>query len=100
MIERSSAVRLLRALQRLLPEASFGILSERPWHSLTFSGHQMCISARLNGPPAENVQRFTKGLPNHEFCLPGQLVADIAVTERCFVAGEHSLMIEALVLDD
>lgn len=59
----------------------------------------MCISVRIDGPSAENVRRFVQGLPDHEFCLPGQLVADVAVTETCFVAGGHALMIEALVLD-
>lgn len=92
---------LLRALRQLLPEAALSVIHERPWHSLTFSGAQVCVSAILQrGFDAEFVNRFEQALPEYEFNLRGQLVADIAVIEM--VAGENPvrLMIDALLLDD
>lgn len=100
MSRHFKAGRLLRALQPMLPEASFRIIHERPWHSLTFAGTQICISVQFAGVPADSVEHFMQRLPDHEFDLSGQLVADIAVTEACLVTGEQSLVIHALVLDD
>lgn len=100
MRRHSNAGRLLRALQPMLPEASFRIIQERPWHSLTFAGTQICISAMLVEASAENVQHFMQYLPEHEFNLSGTLVADIAVTKTCWDTGQQSIVIDALVLDD
>jgi len=100
MSRHSKAVQLLRALQRMLPDANFRVIHERPWHSLTFTGTQICLSALLVDTSAEHTQLFMHHLPDHEFDLSGQLVADIAVTETCFAAGQNSLVIDALLLDD
>ena len=100
MSRHSNASRLLRALQPMLPEASFRIIHERPWHSLTFAGTQICISVLVADSSMENAQHFMQYLPDHEFNLSGTLVADIAVTETCCDTGQQGLVIDALVLDD
>ena len=100
MSRHSKAGRLLRALGTMLPQATFRIIHEKPWHSLTFAGTQICICARLNDAWGEAVHQFVQDLPDYEFDLSSQLLADIAVTEKCFAAGQHSLVIDALVLED
>ncbi len=90
----------MRALVALMPTATFSVLHERPWHSLSFAGHQICVSmcmARGIGLAAEG---FARSLPDHEFNLPRQLVADVAVTEICIDDGKVTLTIDALLLDD
>lgn len=99
MSRHSKAGQLLRALQLMLPEATLRIVQETPWHSLTFAGTQICICAGLQDARGENAQQFAKDLPDHEFELSSQLVADIAVTEARFDTGQHSLVIDALILD-
>jgi hypothetical protein len=91
----------MRALRQLLPQATLSVIHERPWHSLTFSGSQICISAILHtGYNAEFVTRIAQILPEHEFELSGQLVADIAVIEMASGENPGRLMIDALLLDD
>jgi hypothetical protein len=98
---RNKAEGLLRALRAILPGAEISVICERPWHSLTFSGVQICCSVILQvGHGAGKAATFTRDLPEHEFDLPGQLVADIAVVDGAPAAAGHRLMIDALVLDD
>lgn len=91
---------LVRALNALIPKASIAILHERPWYSLTFCGAQICISVAL--PETSKAQRsaITQLLENHEFSLPSQLVADIAVTETAILDGTYRLIVDTLLLDD
>jgi hypothetical protein len=91
---------LLRALRQLLPEASLSVIHERAWYSLTFSGVHLYISLILTAEHhADLAIRFAEELPEHEFNLYRQLVADIAVIQ--WVAGKNQsrLMIDALLLD-
>lgn len=79
---RTTADRLREALLTLA-EAKGVILSheETPWASITFSGarHEMMID--FSGPDAVAAgERFIAALPDHEFAIPGQLVADAAVS--------------------
>ena len=92
---------IVRALQQLLPAATLSLIHERPWHSLTFSGVQVCISLVLPGVRhADIAARFADELPEYEFNLRGQLVADIAVLETVVSESQRRLMIDALLLDD
>ena len=91
---------LVRALQALMPEASIAILHERPWHSLTFSGAQICLSVALPITAAEQRSAFAQLLEDHEFSLPSQFVADIAITEAAILGGQYRLIIHALLLED
>lgn len=100
MTDQSSSRGLVRALQALLPQASITILHERPWHSLTFSGAQICLSVALPITAAEQRSAVAQLLEDHEFSLPSQLVADIAITETAIFDGQYRLIIDALLLED
>ncbi len=97
---RSLARSLVRALHALMPQASISILHERPWHSLTFSGAQICLSVALPVTAAEPPSAVAQLLEDHEFSLPSQLVADIAITETAIFDGQYRLIIDALLLED
>ncbi|HQS12922.1 MAG: hypothetical protein B7Y62_05165 [Sphingomonadales bacterium 35-56-22] len=97
---RSLARSLVRALQALLPQARIAILHERPWHSLTFNGAQICLSVALPITAAEQRSAVAQLLEDHEFSLPSQLVADIAITETAIFDGQYRLIIDALLLED
>ena len=97
---RSLARSLVRALQALMPQASITILHERPWHSLTFGGAQICLSVALPVTAAEQRSAVAQLLEDHEFSLPSQLVADIAITETAIFDGQYRLIIDALLLED
>jgi hypothetical protein len=83
-----------------MPQASITILHERPWHSLTFSGAQICLSVALPVTAAEQRSAVAQLLGDHEFSLPSQLVADIAITETAIFDGQYRLIIDALLLED
>ena len=88
------------ALRAMFPAADISILHERPWHSLTFSGAQICLSVALPITAAEQRSAFAQLLEDHEFSLSSQLVADIAITETAILGGQYRLIIDALVLED
>jgi len=100
MTRKTPSRSLVRALQALTPQASITILHERPWHSLTFSGAQICLSVALPITAAEQRSAFAQLLEDHEFSLPSQLVADIAITEAAILGGQYRLIIDALLLED
>lgn len=53
---------------------------ERPWASITFSGSKHEITWGFAGEEAmERGETLIANLPEHEFSIPGQLVADAAV---------------------
>lgn len=95
---------LINALRTLIPAANIRILHERPWHSLTFSGTQICLSVQWqDGTWHGNVEALSQLLTEHEFELPRQIVADIAVTsavtEAVMAQGTKCLSIDVLLLD-
>ncbi|MFA6219541.1 MAG: hypothetical protein WC692_07150 [Erythrobacter sp.] len=62
--------------------------SETPWASITFAGARHRLALVFAGEEAvEAGERFIAALPEHEFTIPGQLVADASVTE-----AEHRLL--------
>jgi hypothetical protein len=78
--------------------------SERPWASVTFSGSRHRVRLAFFGAEAVAAgEALIEALPEHEFAIPGQLVADAAV-----VAVEHTALpqprleveAELLLLDD
>lgn len=91
---------LILALRTLAPHATVTILQERAWYSLTFVGHQICLAIRIESDGPAIVQWLTDCLPDHEFNLPGQMVADIAVTDISIDAGITQVIVDALLLDD
>lgn len=95
---RSAA--FLQRLRQLHPDAELSVIHEHPWHSLTFSGAQLCISANLcDEHHADTATRIAKLLPEYDFDLKRQLVADIAVTDVISNATQSCLTINALLLD-
>ncbi|ANY20319.1 hypothetical protein A6F68_01809 [Tsuneonella dongtanensis] len=61
--------------------------SERPWASVTFEGARHAFDLAFSGPQAVAAgESFIDGLPDHEFAIPGQLVAEATVT-----AVDHTL---------
>lgn len=60
--------------------------SERAWASVTFAGTRHSVVIAFTGAEAvEAGEMFLALLPEHEFAIPGQLVADAAV-----VRADHS----------
>ena len=100
MSGRMRAGAFLRALRLLVPEADLNIIHERPWHSLTFGGTQICISVTITTAETPGGLPLSAMLAEHEFSLPRQIVADIAVTQAVVADGAYCLIIDALLLDD
>ena len=78
--------------------------AERGWASVTFSGTRHTVLLAFTGAAAMAAgERFIDALPDHEFTLTRQLVADAAV-----ISAEHTLLpeprlqveVELLLLDD
>ena len=62
--------------------------SERAWASITFAGTRHRLALLFAGPEAVAAgEQFIACLPEHEFAIPGQLVADAGIVEV-----EHRLM--------
>lgn len=56
--------------------------SQRAWASITFSGTRHSLALLFCGEDAVNAgEIFVATLDEHEFRIPGQLVADAAITE-------------------
>jgi hypothetical protein len=102
-----AALGLLRALI-----ARTGIPRERvllsecrstDWQSLTFEGERHEIRLRILGPDsATATERLLDGLAEAEFAIPGQIVADIAVTgaAQTHADGGIELGLEALTISE
>ena len=56
--------------------------TEKAWASITFAGTRHSLSLLFAGEHAvEAGERFVAALPDHEFTIPGQLVADAGIVE-------------------
>ena len=87
--QRSTADRLREALMTLGDHRGQVIThTEKAWASITFSGARHTLALLFAGDEAvEAGERFIAALPDHEFAILGQLVADAAITE-----AEHRLL--------
>jgi hypothetical protein len=78
--------------------------SERPWASVTFSGTRHRLTFVFNSEEAVAAgEDFIAGLPEHEFAIPGQLVADAAVVrvDHCALPTlKLTVEAELLLLDE
>ena len=80
---RRQATDLLRKALLELARGEATILghSEKSWASITFAGARHRIELEFEGAEAVAAgELFIAFLPEHEFAIPGQLVADAAVT--------------------
>ncbi|OYW46555.1 MAG: hypothetical protein B7Z08_07110 [Sphingomonadales bacterium 32-68-7] len=85
---REALVALARGHARILSHA------EKSWASITFAGTRHRLELAFEGDVAVAAgERLIALLPEHEFALPGQLVADAAVT-----AVDHRLLPEPRLL--
>ena len=102
---RTPWLQLLSALLELgQGQAELVRHSERSWASVTFSGTRHSVVLAFTGEEAVAAgEALIDGLPDHEFSIPGQLVADAAV-----VRVDHSALpqprleveVEVLMLDE
>ncbi len=94
---RHPSIRLLDAVLRLAGEHGELVShAERPWASATFSGTRHTITLLFSGVDgAAAGEEFLASLPEHEFTIPGQLVADAAVSEVTHV----TLPVERMVVE-
>ncbi len=78
--------------------------SERPWASVTFAGTRHSITLAFTGAEAIAAgERFIAALPEHEFTIPRQLVADaavVAVTHELLPEPKLTVDVELLLLED
>ena len=93
--------RLVRLLLAFAGDARLESGSRRPWASATFVGatHRLCLA--VAGRNAfRNAVELADRLPEVEFHIPGQIVADIQATN---VEGDEEsarLYVEALTIED
>lgn len=102
---RSTTDRLREALLALAEQRGEVLVHrEKPWASITFAGTRHTLSLRFAGPEAVAAgERFVAALPEHEFAIPGQLVADATVSEVEHRPLPEQLLVvtcELLLLED
>ena len=77
---------------------------ESPWASVTFSGSRHRMALRFTGWAAvEAGERLIDALPDHEFAIPGQLVADAVIAQVSMEALPQPVLeveVELLLLED
>ena len=97
---KSLADRVTEAVFKLTKgKASVLSHNETPWASITFSGTRHTIVLDFKGAQAVEVgEEFVADLPEHEFSIPGQLVAEATVTEVDHRFGEDERLIVTAVL--
>lgn len=77
--------------------------SEKSWASITFAGARHAVELVFDSAVAvEAGECFIAFLPEHEFTIPGQLVADAAIVEVESVTDPERLTVrcELLLLED
>jgi hypothetical protein len=87
---------LTNALLKIATPAEIPESRERPWASVTFTGARHWVSLSVGPARADAVAAM---LPDHEFDLPGHLVADIAVTGTRVDGDRTVIEIEALTVE-
>ncbi|WP_237449638.1 hypothetical protein [Novosphingobium silvae] len=102
---RGPWLRLLsQALELAGPDAEFLRHSECPWSSATFSGTRHRILVAFNGEHAlSSGEAYIAALPEHEFSISRQIVADATVVEvehAVLPAPRMTVEAELLLLDD
>lgn len=78
--------------------------AERPWASATFSGTRHTFTLSFSGVDAVAAgEEFIAVLPDHEFVLPGRLVADAGVNEVTHTTHPQPMLVveaDVLLLDE
>ena len=102
---RTTADRLRAALIELCDHRGQVLShSEKPWASITFAGARHRIDLLFAGEESvEAGENLIAELPDHEFTIPGQLVADAAICEvdqRIGANPRLSVTCELLLLEE
>ena len=102
---RHPSLQLLQAVLRLAgPQADLICHAERPWASITFEGTRHSFTLQFVGAEgAAAADAFIAALPDHEFTVRGQMVADAAVSEVVHLTTPDERVmvdIDLLVLSD
>jgi hypothetical protein len=87
---------LTNALLKIATPAEIPESRERPWASVTFTGARHWVALSVGPARAAEIAAM---LPDHEFDLPGHLVADIAVTGTRVDGDRTVIEIEALTVE-
>ncbi|MEO0418943.1 MAG: hypothetical protein AAF249_08765 [Pseudomonadota bacterium] len=97
---RSTSDRLRDALLTLAHnQGAITKHEEAPWSSITFTGSRHEIVLEFDSHDAiEAGETFIAELPEHEFHIPGQLVADASVREVDHRFGAEERMVVTCVL--
>ena len=102
---RTAADRLRAALSDLHQHRGQVLThTEKAWASITFAGTRHTLRMVFDTPEAvEGGEALIAALPDHEFALPGRLVADATVSAVDHAAGPPPRMVvtcELLLLED
>jgi len=77
---------------------------EKAWASITFAGTRHTIALLFAGHEAAQAgERFVAILPDHEFAIPGQLVADAGVSsceQRLLPSPRLAVTCDLLLLEE
>ena len=89
-IRRSPAERLRDQVLALVGDgARLARHIEKNWASITFAGTRHRFELVFPAAAIADGERFVAKLPDHEFAIPGQLVADATIT-----AADHAMLPE------
>ncbi len=97
---RSLSDRVREALL-VLAEKQAKVLTheEKAWASITFAGTRHSLTMEFDGEGAVACgENFIEALPEHEFVIPGQLVAEAEVNEIKHSLNPHPSMILTVIL--
>ena len=102
---RSSSDRVRQAIIVLAEHQGQVIThTEKTWASITFAGTRHSVALLFAGEDAvEAGERFVATLPDHEFAIPGQLVADAGIVEvehRLSPSPRMVVQCDLLLLED
>lgn len=67
---------------------------QKDWASISFSGTKHNVRLRFNC--AERLAEFARKLPDHDFCIDGQLVADAVASDE----GDNTVLATVLLLEE
>ena len=105
VLRRSAGDRVRQALT-VLAEHRCQVIThkEKAWASITFAGTRHSLALLFAGEDAvAAAERFIAVLPEHEFAIPGQLVADAAIAEvehRLSPSPRMVVQCDLLLLED
>lgn len=97
---RTTGDRLREALINLSGQCATCVKhEEKAWSSITFSGTRHEVTLRFEGAEAvANGEELMELLPEHEFSIPGELVADATIREVDHRFGMHERLVITVVL--